>query len=173
MDYDRIRIAVLAGLVGAATPLAAGDWSQLIAAGGLTSAEAEGMTLTELHAYKINRGAPRAAEKVTVPTRSYPAFDPRAHGQLVVSARENSEVAYGMSLSDIAAVKLNLGSDPDDRIPVLPERTAKFSPARAQQFVAAAGLTPEQAAGMTLTEIYVRKINREARGDDRQGIATD
>jgi hypothetical protein len=171
MKLDFIRVAIFAGLVGTTTPLAAGDWSQLIAAAGLTTAEAQGMTLTELHAYQINRGSPRAAERVTVAKRSYPAFDARAHGQLVVSARENPEVAYGMSLSDIAAAKLNLGSDPDDRIPVLPERTVEFSPSRAPQLVAAAGLTPEEAAGMTLTEIYVRKINREARGDDRQGPA--
>ncbi len=171
MRCSSIQAAILAGLIGAATPLAAGDWSQLIAAAGLTPAEAEGMTLTELHAYKINRGAPRAAERVTVVARTLPAFDPRVHGYLVVSARENPDVVYGGSLSEIAAVKINRGSDPDERIPVLPERTAAFSPARSPQFVAAAGLSPEEAAGMTLTEIHVRKINREARGDDRQGIA--
>ena len=33
----------------------AGDWSQLVAAAGLTPAEARGMSLTEIHAYKINR----------------------------------------------------------------------------------------------------------------------
>ena len=171
MRSNGILIVALASLIGAATPLTAGDRSQLIAAAGLTSAEAEGMTLTELHAYKINRGAPRAAEKVTVHARAIPAFDARVHSQLVISSRENPEVAYGRSLSQVAALKMNLGADPDEQIPVLPQRTAQFSPARSPQLVAAAGLSPEEAASMTLTEIHVRKVNREARGDERQGIA--
>ena len=39
------------------------------------------------------------------------------------------------------------------------------------QLAAAAGITESEAAGMTLTEIHARKINREARGNDRQRAA--
>jgi hypothetical protein len=66
---------------------------------------------------------------------------------------------------------MNLGSDPDDRIPTVPKSTAAFEPAGAPRLVAAAGLSQAEAEGMTLTEIYVHKVNREARGDERQGIA--
>ena len=33
-----------------------------------------------------------------------------------------------------------------------------------------AGLTADEAQGMSLNEIYVAKINREARGDDKQAV---
>ena len=36
------------------------------------------------------------------------------------------------------------------------------------QLAAAAGLSAAEAKGLTLNEIFVAKINREARGDDKQ-----
>ena len=170
MKGNGIFVAALAGLLGTSTPLFAGDWSQLIASAGLTPSEAAGMTLTEIYAYKINREVPDG-DRVTVSSRSYPVFDTNQHRQLVMSARETEAEAAGKTLSEVAAVKLNLGSDPDEQIPVLPKRLSRFDATGHPQLVAAAGLTVEEASGMTLTEVYVRKVNREARGDDRQAAA--
>ena len=40
------------------------------------------------------------------------------------------------------------------------------------QLVAAAGLTPSEARGMSLTEIYAHKINRDSAGDEQVTVAT-
>lgn len=39
------------------------------------------------------------------------------------------------------------------------------------RLAAAAGLSPSEAAGMTLTEIAAAKFNRDTRGDDRQTVS--
>ncbi len=164
-----IGAAIVALGLGAFGQVSAGDWSQLIAAAGLTPAEAQGMTLTEIAAHKNNRETPVDAH-VTVSTRSYPVFDVASHEQLVAVAGLGPNEARGMNLSEIAARKVNVAAATDERIPVAHHAPGSFDPASHAQLVAAAGLTADEAEGMTLQQVYVRKINREQRGDDRQGI---
>jgi hypothetical protein len=154
---------------GLAAPVAAGDWTQLIASAGLSPSEAQGMTLTEIAAHKINRESP-GDDRVTVSTRSYPVFDVAGHSQLVAVAGVSPSAARGMTLTEISARKVNLGTRGDDRIPLVDPATRGFDPAAHPQLVAAAGLEPAEATGMSLNEVYVRKFNREQRGDDRQRI---
>ena len=158
--------AMLAGL-GTAQ---AADWSQLVAAAGLTPSEARGMSLTEIHAYKINRESPGDAQ-VALSTRSYPVFNVAGHAQLVAVAGVSARDAQSMTLTEIAARKVNLGTRGDERIRLVAPADGSFDPAAHPQLVAAAGLTPAEAQGLSLNEISVFKFNREQDGDDRQAVA--
>jgi hypothetical protein len=151
--------AIVALALAAASQAPAGDWSQLVASAGLTPAEAAGMTLTELHAHKINRES-AADDAVTVSSRSYPAFDVAAHRQLVAVAGLRPSEAYSKTLTEIAARKVNLVAEGDERIPVVARGTG-FDATDHPQLLAAAGLAPAEAAGMSLAELHARKINRE------------
>ena len=93
--------------------------------------------------------------------------------QLVAGSGLSRAEAQELSLNDIAAMKLNRGSDSDARQPIVPDAGAiAVDPARHAQLIAAAGLTPEEARGMTLGELAVGKYNAEARYDDRQRMPT-
>jgi hypothetical protein len=159
--------AILAAGLGTAQ---AGDWSQLIAAAGLTPAEARGMSLTEIHAYKINRESPGDAQ-VTASSRSYPVFSAASHAQLVAVAGVSARDARSMTLTEIAARKVNLGTRGDERIRLVAPADGSFDPAAHPQLVAAAGLDPAEARGLSLNEVHVLKFNREQDGDDRQAVA--
>jgi hypothetical protein len=50
-----VGAATVALALGAAAPAAASNWSQLVAAAGLSPGKAEGMTLSELAAHEVNR----------------------------------------------------------------------------------------------------------------------
>jgi hypothetical protein len=168
MKRSLTLIAVMLFGVLQAVSLSAGDLSQLAAAAGVTEAEAAGMSLAEIHARKINRES-RGNDKVTVSSREHQVFQADRNRQLVAVAGLTLGEARGMSLDDIAASKANVNAGNEDRIPVAPARAARFDAAANPQLVAAAGLTIEEADGMTLAEVYRLKVNREARGDDRQG----
>ncbi len=79
-----------------------------------------------------------------------------------------------LTLAEIAALKFNRDSDPDEAQSLHPERSAvAVDPARNAQLIAEAGLDPEAARGMALSDLVAAKIAREARRDDRQaGAAT-
>ncbi|MCB1402598.1 MAG: hypothetical protein KDJ81_07320, partial [Rhodobacteraceae bacterium] len=71
----------------------------------------------------------------------------------------------------IAVIKASHNAGRDQRVVVmigwsLPATdTAAYS-----QLVAGSGLTPVEASGLTLNDLYVMKINRESRRDDRQSF---
>jgi hypothetical protein len=73
----------------------------------------------------------------------------------------------GYSLTEAAAIKFNNDTRQDDRqtVSVVPGSSGNVS-----QLAASAGLSADEAAGMSIGEIYVAKINREARGDDKQAV---
>jgi hypothetical protein len=73
----------------------------------------------------------------------------------------------GYTLTQAAAIKFNNDTRQDDRqtVSVVPG-----SGGNASQLAAVAGLSADEAQGMSLGEIYVAKINREARGDDKQAV---
>jgi hypothetical protein len=151
--------AIFALALAAASQAPAGDWSQLVASAGMTPAEAEGMTLTEIAAHKFNRESP-ADDTITVSSRSYPVFDVAAHRQLVAVAGLRPNEARSMTLTAIAARKVNLAAASDERIPIA-AHGGGFDATAHPQLVAAAGLAPAEAAGMSLAELHARKINRE------------
>ena len=73
----------------------------------------------------------------------------------------------GMTLTQAAQVKFNRDTRADDRQAVVIVR-GDASAAGIAQLAAAAGLDADEAAGLSLNQIFVAKINREARGDEKQ-----
>jgi len=126
------------------------------------------MTLTELHARKINRESGRDGQ-VTVSGRGYPVSSASDHSALVASAGLTASQAAGMDLSQIAAHKFNRGVTREDRIPVTQTASADFDASQNPQLVASAGLSADEAQGMSLNEIYRHKHNRSAGRDEVQG----
>jgi hypothetical protein len=160
--------AVLAVLVATTAAASADGMTQLAAAAGLTPAQAEGMTLAEIHALKVNREA-RRDDMITVSSRQYPGLVTDENAGLVASAGLSADEARGMTLTTVAAYKNNRNASRDNRITVIEPRTAFFDAAAHPQLLAQAGLTADEAAGMSRTEVFQAKINREARRDDQQG----
>jgi hypothetical protein len=158
--------AVLAALLVTTATASADGTSQLAAIAGLSPVEAEGMTLTEIYAVKVNREA-RRDDRITVSSRQFDGLVSEDHAGLVAAAGLSMGEAYGMSLSELAAHKNNLRARQGDEIPIVVERSAFFDPADHPQLLARAGLTAEEAEGMTLAEVHAAKVYREARFDDR------
>jgi hypothetical protein len=162
------RIAVCLGVVGAvAIGIAAPAFadSQLAASAGLTAEQAAGMTLTEIAQMKFNRdesGADRWMPSIP-PTNG--SADP---SRLAASAGIAPVAAERMTLSEIAAVKFNNDTRPDDRQTVehasgvIVASRSVADPGQAfVQLIASAGLTPSEAAGMSLTRIAAYKFDRD------------
>jgi hypothetical protein len=126
----------LSAFVSAAPALAQ---SQLAASAGLTAEQAEGMTLNEIAAVKANRGV-SVQDRQTVVTRQVPGSNPDlvAFGM----AKYNSDQSFSDQhfYRDPARVSGMAFQDPID--------VSKHT-----QLIAAAGLTPEEAEGMSLDEI--------------------
>ena len=102
-----VGAATVALAIGAAAPAPAGDWSQLVAAAGLSPAEAEGMTLTELAAHKFNRDG-TADGDVTVSTRCRPVCDIVSPRRRVVAAGPGPHQARGLTLTEITRRRIDL-----------------------------------------------------------------
>ena len=87
---------------------------QLAGNAGLTPAEAQGLTLTEVAAAKFNRGSSDDNQQTVVP-RDEVTLISRSVGsdvsQLAANAGLTPEEARGLSLSEIAAVKFARESD--------------------------------------------------------------
>lgn len=162
-----VSAALVAGLVAAAPVTRADGMEQLIASAGLTPAQASGMSLTEIYARKINRESGRD-DKITVSSRAVSGFQAGSHGQLVASAGLGMDEAQGMSLADIAAAKASRSATRDERVPAPRQPVASFDAAAHPQLAARAGLTVEQAQGMSLAEVYRLKQNGETGRDGLQ-----
>jgi hypothetical protein len=152
-------LALAATLLGAAAPAFA--QSQLIASAGLTPAEAEGLSLSEIAVAKFNREADTGDRQAS--------FTPGSGGdvsQLAASAGLTPDEARGLSLTEIAAAKFNRGADGDDRQRVLRGGdvtviSRSVGDRSRSQLAASAGLTPDEARGLTLTEIAAAKFDRD------------
>jgi hypothetical protein len=160
--------AVAAALLATAAPALA--QSQLIASAGLTAAAAQDMSLTEIAVAKFNRDADSDDRQTTV----VPGSGGNS-AQLAASAGLSPSEARGLSLTEIAIAKFNRDADSDDRQGVVRRGGVTMtsrSPRNASpsQLAASAGLSPSEAAGMSLTEIAIAKFNRDAASDDRQGF---
>jgi hypothetical protein len=169
MYRNAVTTSLAAALLLALAPALASAQSQLAAGAGLTAAEASGMTLTEIYIAKFNRESGRDQQQV-VAARSDPVtVETRRHAQLIRSAGLTPEEAEGLSLAEIAAIKASRNARNDERVVVMIGRSMPATDRAAYgQLVAGAGMTPFEASGLSLNDLYVMKINREARRDERQ-----
>jgi hypothetical protein len=73
----------------------------------------------------------------------------------------------GLNLTQAAAVKFNNDTRQDDRqtVAVVPGKGGNVS-----QLAASAGIAADEATSMSLGQIVLAKVNREARGDDKQAM---
>ena len=95
-----------------------------------------------------------------------PGVRRRRPAQLAASAGLAPDEARGLSLTEIAAAKFNRDADRDDSQRVLRGGdvtvTSRSVGERAwSQLVASAGLTPEEARGLSLSDIAAAKFDRD------------
>lgn len=162
MKYFVKTIAAAAVALSAAPAFA----GQLAANAGLSASEAQGLTLTQIAQIKFNRESDTDDRQavIIVPGRS------ASYDQLAASAGLSGEEAAGMTLDEIFVAKVNKESDTDDQQLVsggsvtMASRSA-YSPNA--QFAASAGLSPSEAAGMSLSEIAAAKFERDTGADNR------
>ncbi len=141
----------------------ADDVRQLAAGAGLSQSEAAGMTLTEIAAAKFNRDS-GGDDQQTISHATPVRVDPARHARLVAAAGLTPAEAQGMTLTQLAAGVFNAGSDGDDAQTVV--SVSSRGPVRiGSQLVAAAGLDPVEAQGMSLTEIAAAKFGRDTGND--------
>jgi hypothetical protein len=151
-------LAVAAALLGAAAPAFA--QSQLVANAGLTPAEAAGLSLNEIAVAKFNRGSDSSERQVT--------FTPASGGnsaQLAASAGLAPDQAQSLTLTEIAAAKFNRDASASDAQRVqrpsgVTQITRSLGTDGRSQLVAAAGLSQDEANGLSLTEIARAKFDR-------------
>jgi hypothetical protein len=158
MKYYLNALAAAAVAVSAASPVFAN--SQLIAAAGLTPAEAQGLSLTEIAQYKFNRETGRDGQQAAELDRVAPAVAASKPLNAVAISSANDGLSYSdqqrnVSRSGVTMASRNVGN-------------GDWS-----QLIASAGLTPAEAKGMTLNEIAIAKFNHDADRDDRQGIVAE
>ncbi len=151
-------IATVAALSAAAPALAN---SQLIASAGLTAEQAEGLTLNQIAAAKANRGVSFSDRQAVV---IVPGDAGVSSADLLAFAVEKYN--RGRSFSDRQEIVRPAGATVSSRSVVDTDRHA--------QLIAAAGLTPDQAEGLTLDEIVAFKANRgQSASDARKVPAVD
>lgn len=92
--------------------------------------------------------------------------------QLAAAAGIPAEEAATMSLTELAAAKFNRDTRGDDRQVVSDARPTMVDPVRHAQLIAAAGLTADEAAGLTLTELAAGAFNAGSDDDDAQTVVT-
>ncbi|PZQ51535.1 MAG: hypothetical protein DI556_05110 [Rhodovulum sulfidophilum] len=152
--------AAAIALSAAAPAFAAND--QLVAAAGLSQAEASDLSLAEIAQAKFNRGDRGDATPLIVAREPASAAN---RDRFARSVGVSSDEAEGLSLGQLAAIKFNRTQTGGDRLPVkgaasIATRSAQNPAARAQ-LIANAGLDQDEAAGLTLTEIAQAKFNRD------------
>lgn len=169
MYRNAVTASLAAALLLALAPEMASAQSQLAASAGLTASEASGMTLTEIYIAKINRESGRDNQQSVAAVADPVAFETRQHAQLIRSAGLTADEAQGLSLAEIAAIKASRNARNDERVVVMIGRSRPATDTAAYgQLVAGAGVTPLEASGLSLNDLYVMKINREGRRDERQ-----
>lgn len=153
-------LAPLAAAVAIALAGPALAGGQLASNAGLSQSEAAGLSLTEIAQAKFNRDAGFSQH-------AQPASEAStdARGNLARAAGLSADAAEGLSLGQIAAVKFSRGSSDNDQIrpadlgATVATRSLDNS-ARAQ-LISNAGLTADEAADLSLTEIAAAKFDRD------------
>jgi hypothetical protein len=137
---------------------------QPAASAGLSPAQAAGLTLTEIAQAKFNRDTRGDDRHVIVQPR---VATPEARSRLAANAGLPAAEAPGLSLGEIAAAKFNRESAGDDRQRVEHSEVSKAARSVADnsawaQLIASAGLAPDEAAVLSLTDIARVKFDRES-----------
>ena len=157
-----------------ATAAPAADRSQLAANAGLTSAEAEQLTLTEIAAQKFSRDSENRQRAAIEPGTSGNA--PR---QLAATAGVASDEARNLDLTQIAARFFNRGSSDQDQQTVAAQGEGSLyvmgtrqQPAgdTARQLARSAGLSEDEARGLSLRQIAAHAFNRGEFSQDAQRV---
>jgi len=185
--------ATVAIVAASAAPAAAQNYSQLAAAAGLTPAQAAGLSLDEIAAYKNNIAVSKP-DFQTVPKRGTASvrifarnadaakIDVVRHAQLIGAAGLTPYEAQGMTFGEVVAIKNNIAvSGPDFQTVRSPSgqgvqisarnpSASAVDPVTHRQLIAAAGLTPAQARGMTVGQVVAIKNNIAVSGPDRQTV---
>lgn len=134
--------------------------SQFVANAGLTPAAAAGLSLTEIAQAKFNRDAGFTQNAQPVSQAST-----EGRSTLAANSRLPAGAADGLSLTEIAAVKFTRGSSDNNQI-----RPADLGASLAtrsvgdrawSQLVSNAGLSADEAAGLSLTDIAAAKFDRD------------
>ena len=168
MKTNLKAVAIAAALAGAAAPALA--QSQLIGNAGLTPAEAQGLSLTEIAAAKFNRGADGDDQQRVLRPRGVTVMS-RSGGsdvaQLARAAGLTPDEARGLTLTEIAAAKFNRGSSDDNQQTVVRRGEVTLTSRSVggsdlSQLAANAGLTPDEARGLSLSEIAAVKFASES-----------
>ena len=103
-----VLLAAGASLALASGPVLADELDQLAASAGLEASEIEGLTLTEVAAYKFSRDS--IGQKAGI--------EPGSNGtreRLAASAGLSADEADGMTLTEIAAYHFNRGSSGENQ----------------------------------------------------------
>jgi hypothetical protein len=97
-----------------------------------------------------------------------PAFAQEARAQLAANAGLTAAEARGLSLDELAVLAHNRGTSRDNQqVIVMRHNTGSVDAIERRQLILAAGLTPAQAADLSLDELTVHKHNRDVGQDDR------
>ena len=137
--------------------------SQLAASAGVSPAEAERLSLTEIAQAKFNRDTRGDDRHVIV---AHGVASPGAKAGLAANAGLSAAEARGLTLSEIAAAKFNRETRGSDRQSVqrndatMAARSIADNRARTQ-LTSSAGLAPEAAAGMSLADVAQAKFDRD------------
>ena len=152
------KIAAVAIALVAAVPAFAG--TQVVAGNGVT--------LTEAAQAKFNRDTrPDDRHPIVVPGQASGNY-----GQLAAVAGLTAEEAQGLSLNEIYVAKINREARGDDKQAVkggqvtMGTRSA-FTGTSNVQLIAVSGLSSQDAAGMSLTEIAAAKFARDTDTDGK------
>jgi hypothetical protein len=173
-----IRIQTL--LLGATAALAlataapAADRSQLAANAGVSPAEAQQLTLTEIAAQKFSRDTENT-QRVGIE----PGTSANAPRQLAATAGVAPDEATNLDLTQIAARFFNrASSDQDQQTVALQGQESLYvmgtrqQPAgdTARQLARSAGLSDEEARGLSLRQIAAHAFNRGESSQDAQRV---
>jgi len=165
-DLKKVLLIAGASLMAASGASIAGERDQLAVSAGIAPSDAETMTLTELSAHKFNRDS--VGQKVDFEPRQ----PSRPSEQLVTQAGLTPDEASAMSLTEVAAYFFNRGSSSQEQQTIhvtvgTREATTALSPGAAR-LAASAGLSEEEAQGLSLRQIAAHAFNRSESSQDRQ-----
>jgi hypothetical protein len=136
---------------------------QLAANAGLSPAEAQGLSLTEIAQVKFNRDT-RGDDRHVFPVPG----DAGGYGQLAAAAGLSASEAAGMSLDEIFVAKINREARGDEQQAAVKSGGVTMASRSAGgaahvQLAASAGIS--DAAGLSLTEIAAAKFAAESDDD--------
>lgn len=106
---------------------------------------------------------------------AFSAFSPAfaGDGRYIAGSGLSRGDAQTLTLEEVAVALFNNSADGDDRQVVVTRSGAVVAdPVRHAQLIAAAGMTPDMATGLTLDQLAFAKFNADASGQDRQQPVT-